>query len=269
MARPADREPRRRVSGLVALHGGGEFLAGDEAFLTALLDAAARRVGGARPMRIALVPTAAARGRPELAAAHGVAAFERVAASVAREVVAENVAVVDAASAADQGLADRLASADVIYLPGGDPDLIPTILAGSAAWAAIERARAGGAILAGASAGAMALAPWTWTSTGGMDGLDVVPGLVVVPHADAGRWASVLERFSGSAPGGLGVLGLAERTGVLADDVGAGPGPIRWLVVGPGEARWQPVRGGSTLVARSGDTFETGLPSAYETSASG
>ena len=52
------------MSGPVALHGGGEFLAGDEPFLAALLDAAAPAAGGDRPIRVAVVPTAAARGRP-------------------------------------------------------------------------------------------------------------------------------------------------------------------------------------------------------------
>lgn len=263
------------MTGAVALHGGGEFLPGDEPFLASLLELAARRVDGGRPnrgvrsIRVAVVPVAAARGRPDLAARHGVTAFEGVAAATGRAVEAETVAVVDAASAADAGLAERLARADIVHLPGGDPDLVPTVLAGSAAWAAIELAWTGGAILAGASAGAMALAPWTWTPTGGMAGLGVVPGLIVVPHADPSRWADVLERFGGAAPAALGVLGLAERTGVLAEDVGAGDGPIRWRVIGPGEVRWQPIRGGRTLVARSGDTFETGLPSAYETSAPG
>jgi cyanophycinase-like exopeptidase len=257
------------MSGAVALHGGGEFLPGDEPFLAALLDVATSRIGDGRPIRIAVVPTAAARGRPESAAMHGVAAFERVAASSGREILAEAVAVVDAASAADAGLSDRLAHADVIHLPGGDPDLVATVLAGSAAWTAIERARAAGAILAGASAGAMALATWTWTPTGGMPGLGVVPGLLVVPHADPDRWADVLERFGAAVPGGLGAMGLAEQTGVLAEEVSDGGGPIRWRVVGPGEVRWLPRRDGPTLVARSGDTFETGLPPAYGSSAPG
>ncbi len=125
----------------------------------------------------------------------------------------------------------------------------------SAAWAAIATALHGGAVLAGASAGAMALAPWTWTPGGGVAGLGVVPGLFVVPHADGDRWASALERFGGSAPAGLGALGLAERTGVITDESTADP--IVWRVVGPGEVRWQAVRGGPTVVVRSGETLET------------
>jgi cyanophycinase-like exopeptidase len=245
------------VNGPVALHGGGEFLAGDEPFLAALLALAARRVGDSRPIRVAIVPTAAARGRPELAAAHGVAAMERVAKGEGLDVVAQAVSVVDAASAADPELATRLAEADLIHFPGGDPDLIPTFMPGSAAWAAIEAARGHGAVLAGASAGAMALAPWTWTSSGGMAGLGVVPGLIVVPHADRDSWATALERFGEWGPIGLGGLGIGERTGVIAEGVAPTGGTVTWRVVGPGEVFWQAVLGGTTVVARAGETIST------------
>ena len=136
----------------------------------------------------------------------------------------------------------RSTSRDIIHLPGGDPDLVPTILSGSAAWAAIASARAAGAILAGASAGAMALATWTWTPAGGIAGLGLVPGLVVVPHADGPRWASLLERFGAGVPAGLGALGLPERTGVIAGDLTADP--VRWTVVGAGTVRWLATLGG-------------------------
>lgn len=244
------------MSGPLALHGGGEFLPGDEPFLEALLDLAAERPGRrGQTIRVAIVPTAAARNHPELAAAHGVAAFRRVGREAGLIVDAIAVRVVDAASAADARSAADLAAADIIHFPGGDPDLLPTVLADSAAWAAIRRAWDGGAVLAGASAGAMALATWTWTPFVGIAGLAVVPGLIVVPHADEARWADALHRFGDAAPPGLGALGLAERTGVISDDVTTDP--ITWRVVGPGEARWQAVRGGSTVVARGGETLQT------------
>lgn len=243
------------MSGPVALHGGGEFQTGDEPFLEALLDLAARRSGSGRSIRIAVVPTAAARGRPDLAAAHGVEAFERVAAASGLDVDAVAVGVVDRGTAADAGLAAWLAAADVIHFPGGDPDLIPTVMRGSSAWAAIQDAHAAGAVLAGASAGAMAFGSWTWTPGGGMAGLMVVHGLVVVPHAHAATWTATTERFSAWAPPGLGALGLAEQTGVIEEPVVAGSATIGWRVVGPGEARWLSVPGRETIVARSGEVI--------------
>jgi cyanophycinase-like exopeptidase len=244
----------------IALHGGGEFMPGDEPFVRAVLAAAAdgaRRRSGAEParsVRIAVVPTASGGGRPELSGAHAVAAFERVADESPIQVTAETVLVVDPASAADPQLVARLRTADAIVLPGGDPAVIATVLPDTPAWAAIRAAHAAGAVVAGASAGAMVLAPLTWTGRGIMPGLGLVPGLVVMPHADAGRWTEFSSRFGEAAALGLGILGLAERTAVVspAPGVDGGPGGRDWLVVGEGEVRWLPP-GGTLVIARDGD----------------
>lgn len=219
------------MTGVVALHGGGEFLPGDERFLEAIL-AAAPRIDGI--VRVAVVPTAAARGRPELAAANGVAAFARLGAAAGLRVHGEAVRVVDAASANDPGLAETIGGAGLIHFPGGDPDLIPSLLRDTPVWAAVRTALAAGAVLAGASAGAMALGTWTWTTSGGIAGLDVVPGIIVMPHADARSWADNVLRFGDGAPHDLAVLGLGERTGILVE----GTGSCR--VVGAAEVRWLP-----------------------------
>jgi cyanophycinase len=235
------------VSGRLALHGGGEFLPGDEPFLAALLAAAPTSASGER--RVIVVPTAAARGRPDLAAAHGVEALERVAAAEGIAAAVRVARGVDAAAAADASLVAVLDDADLVHFPGGDPDLIPTLLRGSPAWAAIDRAWRRGAVLAGASAGAMALGERTWTPAGPIDGLGLVPGLAVVPHADAASWDRALARFGSLVPTGLGLLGLAERTGVLGR-----PGEP-WRVVGAGEVRWLPPGATSPIVAADGDTL--------------
>jgi cyanophycinase-like exopeptidase len=245
------------MTGPVALHGGGEFLPGDEPFLRAILELAPADGG---VVRIAVVPSAAARGRPELAAANGVAAFRRIAADLGVEVQVESVPIVDAASAADPDCATRLARAALIHLPGGDPDLIPALYPDSAAWAAMQTAHSGGAVLAGASAGAMALAAWTWTGRDVVPGLGVVPGLIVVPHADAASWPRVLTRFRTHRPADTGVLGVGERTGVIvpagADGAAGANGP--WRIVGPGEVRWLPVGehdSAGTVIAHDGEAF--------------
>jgi cyanophycinase-like exopeptidase len=238
------------VTGPVALHGGGEFLPGDEPFLLAILGLAPRMDG---IVRVAVVPTAAARGRPDLAAAHGVAAFRRVAEEAAIEILVDAVLVIDAASAADASHAERLDRATLIHLPGGDPDVIPTLYPRTEAWAAIQRAHARGAVLAGASAGAMALAAWTWTRDGGVEGLGVVPGIGVAPHADASSWDEAVARYGASVPEDLDFIGLAERTAVIVPPTAGEP----WLVVGEGEARWLSAAaraaGDGPRVARSGE----------------
>lgn len=240
--------------GTLALHGGGEFEPGDERFLAALIEVARERAEAqavGRPVQAVVVPTAAARGRPDLAGARGTAALERVAASLGIALAASVVPIVDAASAADPAPAARLGAADLIYLPGGDPDLIPAILAESAAWTAIAAAYADGAVVAGASAGAMGLAELTWTPAGIVAGLGLAAGLLVVPHADAGSWARNLRAFGGGVPSPVGLLGLGERTGVIGPDDGT------WRVVGEGEVRWSPAGADPIRPAiyRKGDAF--------------
>ena len=257
------------MSGSIGLHGGGEYVAGDEPFLDALLEAAARaaarraaemdvtgHAAEAPPttIRVAVVPTAASRGLPDRAAANGVEAFQRRAATAGLKARVDVARVVDAASAADDRIAALLDEADLIHLPGGDPDLVPTIFPGTPVLAAIRRAWDRGAVLAGASAGAMALAEWTWTPRGGMHGLGFVKGLAVVPHYDEIRRTTWQHAIDQLAPGGIGYLGLDERTGVIADV--NGHGVRQWTVAGPGTAWWFPRGGGDSLVARDGEVLD-------------
>jgi cyanophycinase len=235
------------MTGSIALHGGGEFLPGDERFLEALIELAPST---ADPVRVVVIPTAAARGRPDLAAAHGVAAFGRIGGALGRRIEAVAVPVTDAASAADPAFAATISRAHVIHFPGGDPDLIPSLLRGSAAWKAVLEAVAQGAILAGASAGAMALGGWTWTRSGGVPGLGLVPNLVVMPHATPDSWDDAHLRFGSSVPPSTAAIGLAERTGVIVPPDGP------WRVVGEGEVRWLPPNAGAPVILRDGDTIE-------------
>jgi cyanophycinase len=239
------------MTGRIALHGGGEFLPGDEAFLDSLLaatrDAAAARPGGiAGLIRVVVVPTAAARGRPSLAGSNGVEALRRRGAATSVPVWAEVALVVDETSADDASLAEVVGAANLVYLPGGDPDLIPGLLRESAVGRSMRDAYEGGAVLAGASAGAMGLAAWTWTPGGGIEGLGFVPGVAVFPHYDESRrkaWQANLETI---APGDLGYLGLDERTGVISDR-------NSWLVAGEGSVHWFAPGLADPVVVRAGE----------------
>ena len=256
----------RAMSGRVALHGGGEFLPGDEPFLRALLEAAggaadARDSGDA--IRVVVVPTAAARHNPDAASRFGASAFQRVAeanadARAGRPVQVETARVVDTASADDPGSAARLESADLIYLPGGDPDVIPTLFPGTGAWRAIEAAHLRGAVLAGASAGAMGLCRITWTPDGIRPGLDIVHGLVVFPHADAQMWIRQTAWFTMAAAAGVGVLGIGERTGVISppEDGRTNGGTATWQVVGEHEVRWLPPGATKPAILTDGASIE-------------
>ena len=251
--------------GPIALHGGGEFLPGDERFLDALLAAAAAAkvhraaalVGGpdvlghtavADPIHVVILPTAAARGLPDRAAATAVEAFERRGMATGTGVRTDTARIVDDVSAEDAKTVGLLSSADLIYLPGGDPDIIPRVLGATPAGFALGAAHRDGAVIAGASAGAMALAEWSWTPAGGILGLGFVIGLAVVPHYDDIRRLSWQSSLGKVAPTGIGYLGLDERTGVISSGSG-------WRVAGQGAAYWYAAGAATPVVARHGESL--------------
>jgi cyanophycinase len=245
------------MMGPIALHGGGEFLPGDERFLDELLDVTTRAANGhasqAGGIRVAILPTAASRGLPDRAAAFAVETFQARARARGQPIRVDVARVVDAASAADDEVAKVIAAADLIYLPGGDPDIVPALLGPTtAAGRALEEAHRRGAIVAGASAGAMVLADWSWTAQGGIPGLGFAPGLIVVPHYDEIRRMEWQGRLDSVAPPGFGYLGLDERTGVISDDGG-------WRVVGEGAAYWFSPGSNVPIVAHHGESIN--LPS--------
>jgi cyanophycinase len=197
------------LMGALVLAGSGEFLpimrAVDEVVL-AHLPRATRRV--------AIVPTASGR--------EGQVPFDWIARGVAHfaalDCEAFGVPILERADADDPKFVAALAGADLIYLSGGDPRHLIETLCGSAAWAALRTAHAGGAILAGSSAGAMALgelvisprsAAPTWQPA-----LALVPGVGVLPHYDrfgAARTAPLVA----AAPPDLIILGIDEDTVIL------------------------------------------------------
>jgi cyanophycinase len=204
------------MTGWLALHGGGEFQRGSEIGDRRLVVAA----GGA-DARVIVVPAAAAREHPEMAAQHGVQWFTQIGARAAAAMV------VDARSANDSAIVATIESATLIYLPGGDPVLLVETLRGSPAWQAIVKAHERGVSLGGASAGAMALGSKMWNPrTGGLiDGLGLI-SIVTLPHFGAER-IDRARALRGQLDGGTRLFGIAERTSAIWDG-------SQWNVWGPG-----------------------------------
>lgn len=177
--------------------------------------------GRERP-RVAILPTASYPDGEDVFqrwAQMGVAHFASLGAEV------EPVFVRDRQDAADPAASQAIGEADLVYLSGGKPAHALETIAGTPLGRALRDANARGAVLAGCSAGAMALAghsfgfrvrllPWPlrWRTA-----LGFVPGVAVVPHYDA--WP---EPFSAlialQSPRGSVVLGIDEDTGVVGVD---------------------------------------------------
>ncbi len=231
--------------GPIALVGSGEFLPAmrevDEALLAS--------IGRSRP-RVAIVPTASWPDGEEVFrrwAARGVEHFSQLGAEV------EAVLVRDGFDADDSAHVQAIGEADLIYLSGGKPGHLSEALVGSAVGDALLAAHTRGATIAGCSAGAMALAdrhfefrkrrmiwPLRWE-----DGLDLVPGAMVIPHYDFFPEA-VSAMFVLQAPRGIVPLGIDEETALVGKD-GA------WQVHGAGRVTvW---RGRRRHRYRRGDVF--------------
>jgi cyanophycinase len=203
--------------GPIALVGSGEFLPAMREVDATLLAA----IGRSRP-RVAIVPTASWPDGEEVFrrwAAMGVEHFTTLGAEV------EAVLVRDGFDADDAAHVQAIGEADLIYLSGGKPGHLTEAVVGSAVGDALIAAHARGATLVGCSAGAMALAdrhfefrkrrliwPLRWS-----DGLDIVPGALVIPHYDFFPEA-VSAMFVLQAPRGMAVLGIDEETALVGQD---------------------------------------------------
>jgi cyanophycinase len=189
----------------------------DEAdrFLLALL-------GGAERARVALLPTASGRepGRPAYWNDLGVQHFRALGVRDVRP-----ADILDGDDARDPAKIAVLREATFFYFSGGDPLHLVESLRGSPAWALIAEAHAQGAVLAGCSAGAMALggftaAPRRLAGAGEMrlqKALGVVRDVAVLPHFDRmrGAWPDALEQLWSAAPEGAILLGIDEDTALV------------------------------------------------------
>jgi cyanophycinase len=205
------------MTGWLALHGGGEFQRGSEIGDVRLIEAA-----GGTQAHVVVVPTAAARDYPEMAARNGLNWFRQFGASV------EAAMIVDERSAHDPQMAVKIERATLIYLPGGDPVLLAETLRGSKAWAAMIQAYERGAAIGGASAGAMVLGARMWNPRTGdlIDGLGLIP-IVTLPHFRAALLDQA-RALSQQLDRSSRLFGIAERTSAIWDG-------SQWNVWGPGE----------------------------------
>ena len=191
--------------GPLVLVGGGEFREGLRD-----LDASLLKVQDAD--EVAVLPTAAAFERPERAVATAVAHFGALGARV------REVPVLGRKDADDPANVEAVGSARVIYLTGGSPLHLRSVLKETAVWTALLEAWRAGAAVVGSSAGAMVLGDPMVDPRGGAFtlGLGLVESIAVVPHLGAAAEHRTLRL----APQGVHLLGLPEQTAVVKDAEG-------------------------------------------------
>lgn len=233
------------MAGLLVLNGGDEFHPGNEPQDRLLVAAAGR--GPAY-----VLPTAAARQRPDLAVGHAQEWFHALGLEV------DELPVLKPSDAQREDLVDRAAAAGFFYLVGGDPGLVVATLRGSPVWRAIVQAWQAGAALAGSSAGAMAMCQWTlirrqWPNRyvrSYREALGVLPKTAFLPHFDTfgQRWVDSAEEEPPIPD--VVLLGVDERTAAVWDGRG-------WRAEGAGKVTV--IAGGRRQASASGEAVR-GLP---------
>ena len=192
--------------GLLALVGGGEWTPGCE-FDRDLLEAAGTA-------RVVVLPTAAAYEHPERRVLAAAQWFGELGAEV------EGLMVLRRADAEDAGAADVVRQARFVYLSGGSPLHLRSVLKDSRVFAALRDAWQAGAVVAGSGAGAMVLTDPMVDPRGGAltVGLGLVDRLAVVPQSEDGGQdvgGEKLHRSVVLAPAGLPVVAIPEHTALL------------------------------------------------------
>ncbi len=206
--------------------GGAEWRDGCRKFDAALLEVS----GGAE---VLVLPTAAAYEQPQRAVDHATGYFKDLGGKV------RGLMVLGRTEAEDETNAAAVREARFIYLGGGSPLHLRSVLKGSRLWAALLEAWREGAVVAASSAGAMVLCDPMVDPRGGAYtvGLGLLANLSVFPHHDTAP-AHLKERSIDLRADGVTLAGVDEQTALIRDPDGT------WRVAGRGSVTlYGPERG--------------------------
>ena len=203
--------------GPLALVGGNEWGAGCT-FDAGLLEQAGTS-------EVLVLPTAAAYEHPQRAVDPAAGWFATLGATV------RGLMVLSREDASEPENVDAVRAARFIYLGGGSPLHLRSVLKQSPLWHALEEAWRDGAVLAGSSAGAMVLGDPMVDPRGGAFtiGLGLIEQVAVLPHASTWSHERMQRTISLTSPG-VALLAIDERTAVVRAPQGT------WSVEGVGEA---------------------------------
>lgn len=199
------------MSGPLALVGGDEWTDGCSFDATLLEES-----GGSE---VVVIAAAAAYQRPERVLERAESWFASLGATVVRSGVLARPDALDSDNVA------AVAAARFIYLSGGSPMHLRSVLKDTPLFDAMLTAWRGGAVLAGSGAGADVLCDPMVDPRGGAYtvGLGVIPGLAIIPRYDA--WSpDKVQRTIAMSPTGIQVAGVPLQTALIRTDGATGAG---------------------------------------------
>ena len=190
-----------------ALIGGGEFR-----HSCSELDLAILSVCNSDSPRIAVVPTAAANERPELAANNGIQHFTALGAT------AFPIYVLTRKDANDDSMAAQIDNSDVVYLTGGDPSHLVNVMTGSLFLETIRTHAARDLVLAGSSAGAMAMGS-EMRYRNESNAFGIVSNTIIIPHHENRNPEETYGQVKELTKKGITIFGIGTSTGIVSDSV--------------------------------------------------
>jgi cyanophycinase len=160
------------MNGILALQGGGPFVANDD------LDR--RLIAAAGATRVIMLPTADAYEHPELLVAASMAWGERL------DVEVEALMVMRRGEAMEDGVVGVIRGARAVYLVGDQPLHLRSVLKGTPMWEAIVQVQACGGLVAATGGSAAAMCDPMVDPRGGAFtlGLGLIDGLALVTEAE-------------------------------------------------------------------------------------
>ncbi len=207
-------------------------------------DLRAIQLAGGFDTPVRIIPTAAAPdNNHQRAGNNGVRWFQSLG---AKDVT--SLRLIDKASASDETIAKSLREAKLIYMLGGFTHYLGQTLKDSLAWDAALEAYQNDAVIAGSSAGAMAMCEFYYDPGAGniVEGLNLIPNSLVLPHHDTfgKNWAPRLLKQIPSVT----LIGIDEQTGMMDDGENNS-----WNVHGRGAATLY--RNDKVTIYRTGNRF--------------
>ena len=221
--------------GAIALVGSGEYLPVMKETDDFLLDIVKSKSSAPR---VVLIPTASGQesNGPKYWTDLGLNHFRELGVSV------QSALIIKPQDASNPEILALLEEADFYYFSGGDPTYLLSTFADSPALEIIRRKQAAGTVLAGCSAGAMAMSAYTTSIRAAMGGqVQWLPGwgfvrdIVTFPHFD--RMASFvgsdfMRKMLQNVPAGCRMVGIDEDTALIRTQRPDSPGMYQWRVTG-------------------------------------
>jgi cyanophycinase len=173
---------------------------------------------------VVVLPTAAAYEHPQRAVDTATKWFAAFGANV------RGLMLLNRRDALDPDVARDIRQAKFVYLSGGSPMHLRSVLKDTPAWTALGEAWSDGAVVAGSSAGAMVLGDPMVDPRGGALtlGLGLINHVAILPHYDT--WSEEkAHRTVQLATGHLRIAAIDERTALIRDTGGA------WRTAGAGD----------------------------------